>query len=144
MKEVARTQWEVLPEGLFVFYGGPGTFAEGDYRRWYQDLTTRGIKKYLGGTAKGFTISGEQRRHGRDFFKDHRICFVTITDDPIVRGFVTTGSWFGLDIAAFGWSNLDAAMLRLGLDASAGERAQNTLLRLRAAVTCKMTLAPTG
>jgi hypothetical protein len=127
-----------VPGDLFVFYGGAGRFDEETYDRWHQALTTSGVKRYLGGTAKGFQITGAQRNHGRSFFLDNDVTFATVTDDPLVRGFVTAAKWFGIEIAAFDWKNLDAATASLGLDAPTAERAKSTLLRLRTAVECKL------
>jgi hypothetical protein len=134
MSRRAWTQWEVLPGGLFVFYGGPGRFDDETYDRWYQALGSSGVRRYLGATANGFQITGAQRHHGRSFFLDNNVCFATVTDDPLVRGFVTAAKWFGINIAAFSWQQLDDATASLGLDLGAAERAKTTLLRLRAAV----------
>lgn len=137
MSRGAHCRWEVLSGGLFVFYGGPGHFTEDIYQRWYRDLTQSGVKRYLGGTAKGFRITGQQRNHGRSFFLDNRVIFATVTDDPIVRGFATAARWFGVDVWAYTWANLSQATAHLGLDRVEAERAEATLLRLQAAVNCK-------
>ena len=137
MKAAACCKWEVLPGGLFVFYGGKGEFTDDTYERWYGDLVRSGAKRYLGGTANGFAISGAQRKRGRDFFLQESVAFATVTDDPLVRGFVTAAAWFGINIAAYGWGHLGAATAHLQLDHNSAERAQATLLRLRAAVECR-------
>lgn len=138
MSPGAHCSWEVLAGGLFVFYGGQGYFTDDVYQRWYRDLTQSGVKRYLGGTAKGFRLTGQQRTHGRSFFLDNRIPFATVTDDPIVQGFATAGRWFGVDVSAYTWANLGQATARLGLDRVEAERAQAALLRLQAAVNCKL------
>lgn len=137
MRQEAYTRWEILDDALFVFYGGPGRFSDADYTRWHRSLTDHRITRYLGGTAKGFQLNGAQRSHGRRYFLDNQVPFVTVTDDPVVRGFVTTGAWFGLNIAAFSWMHLDSATERLGLRGQAAEHAQRTLLRLRTSVECR-------
>jgi hypothetical protein len=138
MSDVAQCQWELLSGGLFVFYGSQGHFSDDVYQRWYRDVTESGALLYLRGTARGFRISGAQRNHGRSFFLNNRIPFVTITDDPIVRGFTTAARWFGVDVSVYTWVNLPQATARLGLDDVEGHRAQTALLRLRAAVDCRL------
>lgn len=137
MSRVACVQWEVLPGGLFVVYGGAGRFGDETYERWYEALTTSGVRRYLVGAAKGFQVTGTQRNHGRSFFLDNGISCATVTDDPIVRGSVTAAQWFGIRIAAFDWTRLDEATASLGVELAAANRAQSTLLRLRAAVEWK-------
>lgn len=45
-----------------------------------------------------------------------QIALVSITDSAIVQGCTTAASWFGVDIAAFAWNNVNEAMSWLKLD----------------------------
>lgn len=80
MSRAACVQWEVLPGGLFVFYGGSGCLGDQTYERWYEALTTSGVRRYLAGAGKGFLVTGAQRCRARGFFLDNGVIGATVTD----------------------------------------------------------------
>lgn len=134
----AIAEWKVLSGGLCVFYGSGGDFDGPEFERWLSDLTTNKVRKYVGGTGAKFVLPSAVRDRGRGFFLDNKVPFATVTDDRIVRGFVTAGSWFGMNIAAFSWAHAPGAMKWLGLDGAQAEEAARTLDALRASVEAKL------
>jgi hypothetical protein len=83
-------------------------------------------------------LSSDVRVRGRPVFLERRIPFATVSDNYLVRGFVTTGAWFGLNIAAFSWADARRAMTWLELPPPAAEQALATLLELRLAANGRL------
>lgn len=133
----AVADWKVLDGGLCVFYGNGGEFTASMFERWYGDICG-GVTKYVGGTGSDFSIPSAVRDRGRPVFLERRIPFATVTDNYLVRGFVTTGAWFGLRIAAFSWADAAGAMSWLDLSPSVAEKALATLFELRLSVNGKL------
>lgn len=92
------------------------------------------MKKYVGGTGPKFNLPGSVRTRGRGFFLANEVPFATVTDDRIVRRFVTAGSWFGMKIAAFSWANAMEAMTWLKLERSQASEARRVLDELKDSV----------
>jgi hypothetical protein len=134
----AIAEWKVIRNTVFVFYGSGGDFSQEDYDRWIEDLTRSQYVKYIGGTGAKFLLNGSIRKGGREFFVKNKVPFATVTDDKIVRGFVTAASWFGMNIAAFAWSDSRGAMKWLGVDNAIAHEALAALQDLRISVEEKL------
>ncbi len=126
---IAQTRWTIVGT-TFVFYGDGGAFGDEDFKRWLHDLQTQSFDRYVGGTGPDFLLSSVQRNSPRAVFEERGIPFATITDSRLVRGFVTAGSWFGMNIAAFAWSALPKAWQWLDLDVNDAHDVERTLHRL--------------
>jgi hypothetical protein len=112
----AIVEWSVVNGSVFVFYGDGGEFRGEPVDRWLRELEASGVRKYIGATGLSFELSGDTRKRCNALLKAQQIAFVTITDSALVRGFTTAASWFGVNIAAFAWANLNEAMTWLQLD----------------------------
>ncbi len=117
-----------------MFYGDGGEFRGDLFDRWETALEGGECQKYIGGTGATFSLSGDVRSRGRRVFLQRRIPFATVTDDRIVRGFVTTGSWFGMKIAAFSWAEVPQAAAWLELTDDQCREVCATLAELRLSV----------
>lgn len=134
MSTDALAEWRMLSGGLCVFYGSGGDFHGEPFERWLTDLEANQVKLYVGGTGAKFNLPGSVRARGRGFFLANQVPFATVTDDRIVRGFVTAGSWFGMKIAAFSWANAMEAMTWLKLDRDRAGEARRVLDELKDSV----------
>ena len=112
----AIVEWTVVNDLVFVFYGDGGEFRGESVERWLREVPASGVRKYIGATGLGFQLTGDTRKRCNDVLKAQQIKFVTITDSALVRGFATAASWFGINIAAFSWHDLNDAMSWLDLD----------------------------
>jgi hypothetical protein len=106
----------VVNGSVFVFYGDGGEFRGELVDRWLREVKASGVRKYIGATGLTFELSGDTRKRCNSLLKAQQIGFVTITDSALVRGFTTAASWFGVNIAAFAWDDLNDAMSWLELD----------------------------
>ena len=130
MEEMAKAEWRVVGE-VFVFYGAGGTFTGEAFESYFSDLEQSGCKKYIGATGQGFFLTSADRARGKPFFDENEIPFATITDDRVVRGYVTAASWFGMNVKAFSWAKRAESTRWLELDRHTARQCLDALLDLR-------------
>ncbi|MET0387021.1 MAG: hypothetical protein ABW321_13730 [Polyangiales bacterium] len=134
----ALTEWTIVADEVFVFYGDGGEFRGEQVERWLQELPASGVRKYIGATGLSFQMTGDVRKRCNAVLKTQQIKFATITDSALVRGFTTAASWFGIDIAAFAWKDLEPATRWLKLENAVAQEALACVHRHRSAVSQKL------
>lgn len=101
--------WTVIGDVL-VSLTTAGPVIDSQWNGWVKDMETRGVKKCLGATLGATELTSLQRKRASDVARAHKIRVCAITDDALVRGIVTAVSWLGVNIKAFSWSNMPAAL----------------------------------
>lgn len=110
----------------------PGPFSNVEWDRLLGQMRKKPITRVIAGSLGVNDPNGIQRKEGAAFLMEHKIQAVVVTDDRLVRGFVTAASWVGANISAFGWSDLRGAVERARIvDAEKANEAVKTLLFLR-------------
>jgi hypothetical protein len=75
--------------------------------------------------------SSLQRKQGAEVLKTRKIRVAVVTEEALVRGFVTAIGWLGVNTSAFSWGNLKAALAFLEIDGAAAERALEAIAKVR-------------
>lgn len=101
-------RWVIIDD-LMISVTLPGPSDDSVWRAFARDLSTKGVTKYLGTAVGTVEVNSVQRRIVADALKLRRTPCAAVTDDKVVRGFITAVSWMGVDIRAFSWSDLRAA-----------------------------------
>lgn len=140
MRSPAVVDWRLVGD-IFVFYGAGGELGGERFAQWLAAVKDSGCTHYVGGTGADFYLDSQVRQDGRGIFKERGIPFATVTDDRLVRGFVTAGAWFGMKIAAFSWNRVNEVPAWLRLNDDDGRNVVETLLDLRAKVESQRQLA---
>lgn len=122
-----------IDDALVIIFA-PGPVSKDEWARLMNELKKKPITRVISGALGAFEANSIQRQEGSAYVKEHHIKMVSITDDRLVRGFVTAASWVGADIRAFAWKDLDAAIKHAGF---VGEekvaQVANLVLQLRRA-----------
>lgn len=113
----------------------PGPIPSNDWKQFMDDMKKVPATRYLGAVLGRVEPTSVQRSELFAFLRERHIKAVGITDEQIVRGFMTAANWVGVDVRGFPWTDLRGALVYLGLtDPSAIARAEKEVLFLRRSV----------
>jgi hypothetical protein len=90
-----------------------GMLSESDMAQFIEKLRHAPVKKLISCLHGSSNSSSVQRKEGADLIKSRNIEVAVITDDRLVRGFVTALSWLGAKVHAFSWADIGAALKHL-------------------------------
>ncbi len=108
-----------------------GVLNEKDMGQFLNVLRTAPIKKYLAGFHGSINSSSIQRKEGAELVKSRNIQTAVITDDRLVRGFVTALSWLGAKVNAFSWADVGAALKHLEVQGPLADEALGAISKFR-------------
>lgn len=111
-----------------------GVLSDADMKEFLRNLRHAPITKYVAGMYGTFKSSSVQRKEGSELVKSRGIATAVVTDDRIVRGFVTAMSWLGAKVSAFSWAEREAALKHLGVEGSQAQLALSTFNMFRTAL----------
>jgi hypothetical protein len=106
-----------------------GMLGEKDMANFLDKLRTAPITKYLACLHGSSNSSSVQRKEGADLIKGRSIRVAVITDDRLVRGFVTALSWLGATVSAFSWLDIAPALRHLGVQNPLADEALGAITR---------------
>lgn len=138
--DIARTVMKyVVLQDLAISVAAPGkldggAISDADMRGLWDIYEKAPITRYLGATMGQVALSSVQRKTGADMLRKRGIRTAVVTDDAIVRGFVTAVGWMGLNTSAFSWADLKGAMKYLEVTGALEERAMSMIAKLRTEV----------
>ena len=91
-----------------------GLITDPDWDAFMRDLEKEPVTKYLGVSTGTVEVSSLKRKQGSEILKRRKISSAIVTEDRLVRGMVTAVSWLGVDMKAFSFADLPAAIRYLG------------------------------
>lgn len=92
-----------------------GQLEDGEWDRFIADLKSKPVARYLATNLGTIEVSSVQRKKFTDFSKTKPFPLAVVTDEKLVRGLVTAISWVGVNVKAFSWKELKAAVDHLGV-----------------------------
>jgi hypothetical protein len=103
---------------LVVAFTTEGDFLPDDvWDRFVADVKNKSVDKYLATALGAVKASSVQRKKIADVVKEKGIPIGVVSDDRLIRGMVTAVSWLGVDVKAFSWAELEAAVVYLKMPA---------------------------
>jgi hypothetical protein len=108
-----------------------GMLGDKDMAHFLAMLKTAPINKYLACLHGTSNSSSVQRKEGADLIKSRSIQVAVITDDRLVRGFVTALSWLGAKVSAFSWDDIATALRHIGVQGALTDEALSAISRFR-------------
>jgi hypothetical protein len=117
----AKLKW-VVSNDILVSFATGGILETKVSDELVHVLATKPIRKYLVTTGGPGEMTSVQRKQVADVFSKKKIGVAVVTDERIVRHFVTAISWLGVDIKAFAWKDLRDAVRHLGAVGAHEER----------------------
>jgi hypothetical protein len=126
----AHSSWVIL-DNLMISVVTTGTMGDELWERFLRDLSTKPVTKYLAATLGRSEATSVQRKNVADISRAKGIRTAVVTDDGVVRGFVTAVSWLGANMRAFPWANANDALTYLEVTGPAAQRALAELAKLR-------------
>lgn len=130
----AKLKWAVSNDVL-VSFATQGVLEAKASDEVVHVLSTKPIRKYLVTTGGPGEMTSVQRTQIADVLSKKKISVVVVTDETIVRHFVTALSWLGVDIKSFPWKDLRQAVQHLGMFGIHEERLVKVVRDLREATT---------
>lgn len=85
-----------------------GEIADEDWYKFLDELKN-GIRVVFAVSHGDVAPSATQRRDAAKILSDHKITAIVLTDSRVSRGILTAMSWFGANVVAFPWSELQRA-----------------------------------
>ena len=107
------------------------------WETFLKELSTKPYTKLLATIAAPMEVSSVQRNAGYAAIKGKKLKVAVVTDEKVVRGMATAASWMGVDVKAFSWNELRAAISSLGLTGPTVDDAYDHTETLRRAVLKK-------
>jgi len=120
-----------LVDDVMVSFALPGVISDESYGRWIKDFSTKKFSKYLVTTVGIVQLTSVQRKGVAEVLRRRTVHAVVLTDEMLVRGLVTAISWMGVDMKAFPWSEMKAAIKHLQVAPVVEERLLEVVLRLK-------------
>lgn len=108
-----------------------GMLSESDMAQFLEKLRHAPVKKLLACLHGSSNSSSVQRKEGADLIKSRDIQVAVITDDRLVRGFVTALSWLGAKVNAFSWADIGAALKHLRVESTLADDALGAISKFR-------------
>jgi hypothetical protein len=112
-----------------------GVLNERDMKQLIGALKSGPVTKYLAGFIGSASSTATQRKEGAELIRSRNIPVAVVTDDRLVRGFVTAVSWIGANVSAFSWANTAGALKYLAIAADRADEVLATFSKLRAAAS---------
>jgi len=92
-----------------------GVLGNEDIDRLMASLRSEKVRIYMAGFIGSAGSTAVQRKEGAELIRSRSIPVAVVTDDRIVRGFVTAVSWIGANVSAFSWSKSNNALAFLAV-----------------------------
>lgn len=123
----------VIIDDLVISFTDLGPSQDAVWCAFAQDLTTKGVTRYLALSVGAVSVTSVQRKIVADALKRRNIPTAAVTDDRLVRGLVTAVAWLGVNIKPFAWSELTSAVEFLKIPPEKVDRVVAAAMQLRAA-----------
>lgn len=124
--------YEVFEGRWAISFAFPGTVLDRDWDDFIQALERAENLEFAIGVSLGtVTINSVQRKKAADILKKRGAFAVVITDDRLTRGIATAVSWFGVNVKAFAWNDIDGALKAVKAPADVEERMKKSILAFR-------------
>ena len=107
---IASLQMATIDD-LLVTFVTPGRISDEAFAAYIAALKDRKITKYMATVGSVVEFDSLQRKKAAE--AGRRLRAVAVTDDRMVRGIVTAMSWLGIDVKAFSWAEVPAAIKHL-------------------------------
>ena len=85
-----------------------------EWDRFIADLNSKPITRYISCTVGQGEIDSVKRKQASDILSGKKIRVAVVTDERLVRGFVTAAGWLGVNIKAFSWIEVKDAIRYVG------------------------------
>jgi hypothetical protein len=129
----ANFEWVILGD-LAVSCTSRGDMPNERWNEYLKELRAYRVSKVLGTAVGSLSLTSAQRKQASEVMEELNITSAGVTDESIVRGFVTALSWVGVNIKAFSWAELRQAIAYLQVPPSVAERAFQAAHELRVRV----------
>lgn len=114
-----------------VSFASEGQIRDADWSPFVKELSDKPVRKYVSATLSNLEVNSLQRKAIIDVLRAKNISVAVVTDDKLVIGMVTAASWFGANVKAFSWANLDAALRHLNIADNMLTQVTQTISMLR-------------
>jgi hypothetical protein len=114
--------WRVYSQVL-VSFTKAGKIPNEVWDAYIAALSSPSVKSSLALTVGSVDVNSVQRKQVSEVVtnpKSQLLC-VVVTDNPLTRGIATAVSWFGANLKAFSWRDLERALESLGVNAKEAE-----------------------
>jgi hypothetical protein len=98
-----------------------------EWDRFIADLGSKPITRYISCTVGQGELDSVKRKQASDILSAKKIRVAVVTDERLVRGFVTAASWLGVNIKAFSWMEVKDAIRYVGF---AGDAAIDQIYKI--------------
>lgn len=128
--QYSTLEWSLVGN-IMVVCIRPERVPDDTWARYLKSLRERPATKFLGVTIGTADVTSVQRKEMFEIVKAKSMQSAVVTDERLVRGIVTAASWFGIDVKAFSWAELPAAVLHLGTSRTVVEHVVQEVNRLK-------------
>lgn len=133
MSKAANFEWVILGD-LAISCTSRGDMPNERWSEYLDDLRAKRVTRVLGAAVGSLSLTSAQRKQASEIMEELHITSAGVTDESIVRGFVTALSWVGVNIKAFSWAELRQAISYLKVPSALAERAFQVAHELRVRV----------
>jgi hypothetical protein len=121
----------VMVGDLVVSLATPGNVPQDALDRFLQDINAKQTKKYLAAVVGAAQLNGIQRKQVSEVYRRLGLQVAVLADEMLTRGIVTALGWLGVNIKAFSWRDIRAALQYLGIDEKSEAQILQAVSRLR-------------
>lgn len=126
----ANVEWVILDD-VAVCVTSKGDVPNERWLEYLEELRSHRVTKILTATVGAISLTSIQRKQAAEISDALQITNAVVTDEQIVRGFMTALSWVGVKIKGFPWADLDEAIRYLQLPPEVADRVGQTAKDLR-------------
>jgi hypothetical protein len=126
----AIVEWVILGD-LAVMCASRGDVPNDRWLEYMEALRTNRVSKILASTVGPVNLTSIQRKQASEIADQLQITSAVVTDEQIVRGFMTALSWVGVKIKGFSWDDLDQAIQYLQVPLAMVGRVEQTAKEMR-------------
>jgi hypothetical protein len=121
---------------MVITFSTAGELNDDEWTNFINDIKNKQVARYLATNIGTIEVNSVQRKKFVDVSKLKPFPVAVVTDERLVRGLVTAISWFGVNVEAFSWKDLQNAIRHLGVDPTAEQDVINAIRKL--AQECNM------
>lgn len=121
----ASIEWVILDD-LAVMCASRGDVPNERWLEYMEALRTCRVTRILASTVGPVNLTSLQRKQASEIADQLQITSAVVTDEQIVRGFMTALSWVGVKIKGFSWEDLDQAIQYLQVPSALVDRVVQT------------------
>src|SRR5579863_2094474 len=126
----ATIRWTLVGD-LLVSCGTSGPISMPVWNDWLREVSDTRVRGVLAASLGPAEVTSVQRKLASEVLRTRNLPVAVVSESSLSRGVITAVSWLGVNIRAFSWGEIPAAIRFLQVSKAAEELGSQALTAVR-------------